>query len=301
MVRRTREQIVSDLEAQGLSFRTFSIVHDSPHALSDWDWNQRDLPHIPFVHGGFRLVHAAAEDGLAAGIYVQRVLGLRVPMTVTFHHLAGSSCARVYQAALGPLVLVIGADLTANRTGVRVSTVYSVGSLPATRLLLPLAERLLRRNYARIHDEDEPLRRRRHALRAWGYRFTADSEGGSYGRSLDLGRANVIAPPAEVRRERVSIAGPDRQILIGRDDHVGLQILVDRRRGCVSIYPRMCPHEGASLDGCAEAGGALRCPWHGRRITPLASFDLHARGPEVRETPHHRLELAADVLRVAPR
>src|SRR5277367_4425332 len=105
MARRTREQIVSDLEEQGLRFRTFSIVHDSPHAISDWDWNQRDLPHIPFVHGGFRLVPGAVDDGLVSGVYVQRILGVRVPLTVAYHHRHESTRARVYSAALGPLLL----------------------------------------------------------------------------------------------------------------------------------------------------------------------------------------------------
>jgi hypothetical protein len=232
---------------------------------------------------------------------VQRILGVRVPMTVTFHHLDGARPARVYQAALGPLVVVVGADLEPIPSGVRVSTVYSVGSLPAARWLLPVAERLLRRNYARLHDEDEPLRARRRELRGWGYRFAADGEGGSYVRSLDLDRCNVIAPPAEVRRERVTIGGGDRRVVMGRADHLGLQVVADRRGGRLSVYPRMCPHEGASLDGCAEQTGAIRCPWHGRRIPPLATFDRDARGPVVRETPHHRLELAAGVLHVAPR
>ena len=112
MARRTREQIVSDLEGQGFRFRTFSIVHDSPHAIVDWDWNQRDLPHVPFVHGGFRMVHAAAEDGLAVGIYVQRVLGVRVPMTVSFHHLEGlAPRARLRGGARPAGAGQLGADL----------------------------------------------------------------------------------------------------------------------------------------------------------------------------------------------
>jgi hypothetical protein len=63
----------------------------------------------------------------------------------------------------------------------------------------------------------------------------------------------------------------------------------------------MCAHEGASLDGCEVSGRAIRCPWHGRRIEPLATFDLGARAPEVHVTAHHRLELAGGELTVTPR
>jgi hypothetical protein len=297
-MRWTRAQIVADLEAQGLRFRTFTIAHTSPHAIADWDWNQRDVSHIGLVHGGFGAGPCVAEDGIATAMYVQRVLGVRVPMVVTFHHADDAPLSRVYEAALGPLAVVVGAELAPHDGGTRVTTVYSVGCVPAARLLLPLAERVLRRNYQRVHDEDEPLRARRGQLRGWGYRFAV--EGGSYGRSLDLGRSNVIAPPGEARAARLSL-DEGRELRVGRDDHLGLRVVVARDEGCVRVYPRMCTHEGASLDGCVESGRALRCPWHGRRVEPLATFDLGARAPEVRATAHHHLELAGGELRVTPR
>jgi hypothetical protein len=298
-MRCTRAQIVAGLEAQGLRFRTFTIAHTSPHAIDDWDWNQRDISHIPFIHGGFSAGPCVAEDGIATTIYVQRVLGVRVPMAVTFHHADDAPLSRVYEAALGPLAVVVGADLAPHAGGTRVTTVYSVGCLPAARLLLPLAERVLRRNYQRVHDEDVPLRARRAELRGWGYRFVA--EGGSYGRSLDLGRSNVIAPPGEAAAARVAIGDGRREVRVGRDDHLGLRVVVARDEERVRVYPRMCMHEGASLDACVESGRALRCPWHGRRVEPLATFDRGARAPEVCVTAHHRLELAGGELSIAPR
>jgi len=274
-VRRTRAQIVSELEAQRLHFRTFEIVHDSQHAIADWDWNQRDLPHIPFVHGGFRLAPGVAEEGLAAGVYVQRILGVRLP--------------------------IIGAEIAPISSGTRVSTVYSVGSLPAMRPLLPAAEWLLRRNYQRLTQEDEPLRARRRRLRGWGYSFAADNEGASYARSLDLGRANVTFPEVRVSPGQVNVGPRDREILIGRDDHLGLRISAAGPHDPILVFPRLCAHEGASLDGCAVRKGMVVCPWHGRRIAPVATFDRRAPCTQVRETAHHRLELAGEVLRVGPR
>jgi hypothetical protein len=297
-VRCSRAHIVSDLEAQGLRFRTFSIVHESTHVIADWDWNQRDLLHIPFVHGGFRLARGGVGDDVASVIYVQRVLGLRVPMTTTFHHPDPDKPRRVYSATLGPLAVVVEADLEPTAAGTLVTTVYSVGAPRAAQMLLPLAERFLRRNYARVTAEDEPLRIRRAQLREWGYRFEIDR--GSYARSVDLSLRNVVAPPGPCVATRVCVGEPGRDVLVGRSDHLGLRVAA-HEGGRILVYPRMCMHEGASLDTCEERGGWLRCPWHGRAVPPIAVFDSGAGGGSVRETAHHRLELLGDHIHVRPR
>jgi hypothetical protein len=246
-MRRTREQIVADLEAQGLSFHTFTLAHRSPHHPADWDWNQRDLPHIPLVHGGFRVVPGAVEEGLCTMLSLQRIAGLRFPLVVAYHHDPASPRSRVYQTALGPLALVIEASLTAVPEGTLVSTTYSVGAARALRPLLPLVERLLRRNYVRVHDEDEPLRARRAELRAWGYRFAADAEGASYARSLELDRRNVIPPcrtgegagAGVAPARQIPIDGGAPEVLVGRADHLGLRL--DRRpgEGRHDVFPRL--------------------------------------------------------------
>lgn len=207
----------------------------------------------------------------------------------------------MYATALGPLALVIGATLEPLDEGSQVTTTYSVGAPRALRFLLPLAERFLRTNYARIHAEDEPLRARRAELRRWGYRFTGDEAGAGYARSLDLGARNVIAPAAEATRARVEIEGDRRDVRVGRDDHLGLRVLVAREEARARVYPRMCMHEGASLDRCVEEGRALRCPWHGARVAPVATFDLAAPGPQVQETAHHRIELGGGAIAIEPR
>jgi nitrite reductase/ring-hydroxylating ferredoxin subunit len=296
-MRRTREQLVADLAAQGLRFSTFTIDHDSPHALQDWDWNQRDLPHVPIIHGGFRLAPGVVDDQVFTGISLQRILGVRVPLTLAYHHDGPRS--RVYMTTLGPMVLVIGADLSPLASGTRVRTTYSVGGPRAASWFFPVVERLLRRNYDRVCAEDEPVRQRRSRLRSWGYRFTVDDHGASYERSLDLTRCNAVPPAgAAPTVEHIELDPGRRQWRIGRDDHLGLR--VDLEAGTLAVYPRLCPHEGASLDGCVAAAGALRCPWHGRPVPPLARFDLRSAGEQVRETPHHRLTLAAGALRIEP-
>ena len=291
MQARRREEIVAGLTASGLVFRTFSIAHDSPHAVADWDWNQRDLPHIPFVHGGFRLVPLVVGDELAAGMFVQRIFGVALPLGVTYHHPGPG--VRVYTTTLGPLALVVEATLTASGAGTQVSTTYSVGARPLLRWMLPAAEWFLRRNYQQIFAEDEPLRARRRQLRGWGYRFDDDA---GYQRSLRLDEDHVRVPAADVA-EVVAPVG-DTPVLIGRDDHLGLRIVP--AGDALLVFPRMCPHQGASLDDCADDGETITCPWHGRRIACVARFGRHHDGEQVRELGRRRLSLRGGVLRVAP-
>jgi hypothetical protein len=289
---------VADLERQGLRFRTFDVEVTGADVLADVRWNQRDLSHVAHVHGGFRFTPLSVGDDAVSGLYLQRVLGVRLPLAVSFVQTSPDS--RLYQSTLGPLVLLIESDLATVDSGVRERTTYSVGAPAWLAPLLPWAERLLRRNAARLQAEDEPLRARRRVLRGWGYRFADDEEGASYRRSLDLDRENVRPPPVTEPVPPTELALDDgaREWRIGRDDHLGLRVVRDGDAVCV--YPRMCLHEGASLDGCdVRAGGALRCPWHGRRAAPLALLALGGAREE-RRLPHHRLELAGARLRIEP-
>ncbi len=283
---RTRAQIVEELEREGLVFRTFVVEHDSDFGADDWDWNQRDLAHVPFIHGGFRFVAAAVGDDRAAGLYWQRAFGVRVPLAVSFHH--DSPTSRVYFTTLGPAALVIGAEILGGdgdggeRARARIRTTYSLGIARVLRWVLPAAEWWLRRNYAQLDREDSPMRARRRELRGWGYRFVADEKGASYERSLDLKRDGVLAPAVvtnDAANNEVLISADFEKALIGRNDHLGLKVVRDG--DVLRIYPRMCLHEGASLDSCeAERGVALTCPWHGRRILPVAEFALNGSRQE---------------------
>jgi nitrite reductase/ring-hydroxylating ferredoxin subunit len=59
---------------------------------------------------------------------------------------------------------------------------------------------------------------------------------------------------------------------VGRSDHLGLKL---RRVGDTLVaFPRMCPHEGADLDPIPLTEDCLTCPWHGRRLPPVATLDL---------------------------
>jgi nitrite reductase/ring-hydroxylating ferredoxin subunit len=51
----------------------------------------------------------------------------------------------------------------------------------------------------------------------------------------------------------------------------------------ILIFSRVCDHEGASLDGASLKGGCLTCPWHAKRVKPLATVRLDAPSRQVLE------------------
>jgi nitrite reductase/ring-hydroxylating ferredoxin subunit len=299
-LRGTRAEIVAKLETQGMHFRDFTIERDSPACVDDWDWNQRDVPHVALVHGGFHVVPLMVGDDACTAVSMQRVLGLRLPLVLAIHHL--SRHERVYVAALGPFVVVVEARLAARGpSGTLVTVRYSIGAGWVLLPVLPLIELSMRRNFDQVWAEDVPLQRRRSELRSWGYSFVADREGASYRASMNM-TAERVTPPAIVA-EAASIPlaslGEDGEARCGRDDHLGLRLV--RQGARLLVFPRMCMHEGASLDRCPIEGDAIRCSWHGRKARPLATFDIASPAAQEATTPHHRLRFDGAELSVAPR
>jgi hypothetical protein len=294
-VPRARSEIVADLERRGLRFRTFTLEAASPDAIEDVMWNEHDLPHVPFVHRDFRMVLGEVSDGALSGYYLQRVLGVTLPMPVSYRRLGPGR--RVYETALGPVVLIVESELTARPSGTHERTTYSVGAPRWATAVLAVAERVLRRNAARLRAEDAPLRARRTELRRRGYRFAEDSQGPSYQRSMDLSRRSVLPPPLRADEVSVDLDDGRREWWLGSDDHLGLRVV--REGAQVTVFPRLCAHQGASLDACELEHGGLRCPWHGRSIGPLARFELGRPNPQVRSG-GLVLDLSGSRLRVAP-
>ncbi|HYF44965.1 MAG TPA: Rieske (2Fe-2S) protein, partial [Acidimicrobiales bacterium] len=185
-------------------------------------------------------------------------------------------------------------------TRTRVTTTYAIGARRPWTLATPLIGYLLRRNNAELMIDDIPMRERRGLLRAWGYTFRGDGERRSIVDSLPIHRDNVVAPAAPEGLPSgpipVSQISETAWTFVGRSDHLGLKL---RREGrTIQAFPRMCPHEGADLDDAPVEDGCLTCPWHGRRLAPVAILDMDAPSPEA-ETSWHRLRVDGDRLHIA--
>ena len=82
---------------------------------------------------------------------------------------------------------------------------------------------------------------------------------------------------------------------LGDADHLGLQVSVEPDR--IRIFPRLCPHRGASLDDHACSGPTVACPWHGRIFRPVAEF-ANDGSHQLFEGPLHRCEYDGEKLTI---
>jgi hypothetical protein len=117
------------------------------------------------------------------------------------------------------------------------------------------------------------MRKRRGELRAWGYSFSTDQKGCYYPSFLDAREDRIIpSPDTGQPTESFSIEKLKtlKRAYYGRADVLGLRI--DYEDEVISVYPRICHHEGANLDKAQCKKEGLICPWHGRLNSALARF-----------------------------
>ncbi|MGB7219217.1 MAG: Rieske 2Fe-2S domain-containing protein [Vicinamibacterales bacterium] len=303
MKKYSKDQIAARLRSEGgLVFSEFTLVHEGDYDVSDADWNYKDVPHLHHVHELAEAIPVVVGDDMIATINLQKALGLWFPLSL-MNFESGENSQTYYTTWLFYVLIIqsVYEPIDARRT--RVSTTYCVGSPPLLRWTFPIIRRVLSKNYENLMSTDIPMRERRGRLRSWGYQFHVDGGRHSFVKTMDITKPHVIPPatsaPAGPNRLVIDDALPkDGEYLIGRDDHLGLRVV--RSGGQLALFPRMCPHEGASLDGQPCSSGKIRCPWHGRIFEPIGRFDLSHAGEQTARTPQCTISLGSGVLTVAP-
>lgn len=298
--RRSQAELIARLSRLGLTFRTVTVQTEGDYQVEDADWNFKDVPHLNHVHGLADNVNGLTDRDAVASVTLQRVLGVPLPLVLSHYENAPDCQTHLFTLFTYVVVTEITFEaLTPTRT--RVVTTYAVGSSRFWMRLFPLVRRLLERNYRTLMSEDLPMRERKGRLRSWGYSFRGDGRRREFTESLDIERDHVIPPPRgpvlELQRIDVSSLAEGVPRLVGRSDHLGLRI--ERAGGELRVFPRMCSHEGAELDGVAADRCGLRCPWHGRRVAPIGVIDLDGATP-VLEVENGRLRVDGGVLLVEP-
>lgn len=308
------EEIISCFEKKGYSFYKFSIFTEGKYLPSDADWNYADLPHVKFVHEDIDTDWSVIGDNFFVVLGFQKFFGLTLPLTITQY--SPKPYSQIYHAIIFCFPLVISTTAKEFKPGwTRVTTEYNIGSIKFLSFVRPFIAYLLKKNYKVANLGDFPMRERRGQLRSWGFSFKGDGESHSCKESLNLNCENVIFPeenndnfPVELHIQK--ILPSDGEYLHGRDDHLGLQIV--RSGGVVSVYPRLCSHEGASLDAdsfekvCVhkkrkvhssdQKGYKIMCPWHGLLFDPIVMFDLSSQETQKAETDHLLFSIEADIL-----
>jgi len=272
MIRHDKKSIVSQLENQGLVF-TDSIQKSVGSWLpADADWNYRDIPHLTHIHSEVEGAVVFASDDVISSLFVQRIGPLKVILTVVL--LASLEDGAVYFTSVGPFALAIQTGWTFQEgTGTTVTTTYSIGSPKFLKPLHRIIHKVLERNYRILMSEDLPMREQRAKLRAQNYTFRQDTEGHSFTGSLRTSLTNVLKPALPEALIKFSIMGVNETTQKFSNDQNDRHILVWINDDILFIGLTFCSHEGANLENQLCPTGGLICPWHGRNVKPLASFN----------------------------
>lgn len=290
----SRERIALGLVTLGLRSSASQRFSEGDYEPFDADWNYKDIPHLAEVHGAVDGVLIGSESNHSSSVLLQKVGPFRIPLIVYIGQGAGQNA--VYVGSAGPFIIVIETTWESiGKIRTRVTTTYEVFSSRIMKFLHPLVHRLLSRNYDLLMKADLPMRIQRGRLRKQGYTFAGDTTGYGFRESSNVYVRNVITP-AEILNPIVRVLLcelPEGRSLHGGDAEDG--VVVERSGSSVAIYPRICEHEGASLDCAMGQEKGLRCPWHGRLIRPIASLDLASR-TVLSASPETTAELLADEL-----
>jgi nitrite reductase/ring-hydroxylating ferredoxin subunit len=300
---RSKEALKSELQSAGLVFDEFSIHLEGPYTSSDADWNYKDVPHLSYMHPGVRPVLGIVNDDTMITINMQKLLGLWLPMAVVNYHPNGQP--QTYFTTWFFFVLMVTTQYEQlEPLRCRVTTNYSVGGPWLLSWVLPVIRFLLKRNNSWLMEGDIPMRTRRGELRARGYQFSRPpNETYTFAETVNVSKSNVAPPPQAPASARTinldTDLTSDGQYLFGDDGHLGLRIL--RQGDRVMVFPRMCPHEGASLDNRPCKDGRITCEWHGRVFSPIAQFDLSKGEAESKTLGAYDLSRAGRVITISPR
>lgn len=299
-MKRNKEQLISQLKAQGLYFSSFSLDHQGKYAATDAEWNYKDVPHLHYVHELVEAIISYVDDHEIASINIQSVFGLKLPLGVFNYSFDGRT--QIYYTTFLFFVLIVETtydSVADNKT--QVVTTYSVGSPRTLQWVFPVIRWVITRNYKNLMSTDIPMRTRRGQLRSWGYTFIRPPGGYGFEQTMNVACANVVSPkdplsfpPVQLKVERDKIL--PNEWLIGRDDHLGLRVV--RKEDHVLVFVRMCPHEGASLDLHACSKGKVTCPWHGRAFQPVAEFDLQRLDTQIASTEYHEMVFEGGTLTI---
>lgn len=268
----SQQEIVKWLEQQGYRFSDLTLSSEGEYAVEDSDWNYKDSQHLDHVHALAKQLQFVISGPMKCAVHLQSIFGLWFPMLNVSYEF--EKYRQVYIFAFLSFIMVVETRSEAlEPLKTRVTTRYSIGCPRYLFFLAPILKGMLAKNYRTLMEDDVPMRERRGALRKLGYIFPMKGETYGFTDSLNNMENRIDPPPHADRRVtcryRELLAAKNEQ-LVGDIGLLGFRLVRDGHD--VTIFPRACPHEGASLDGRSCASGVLVCPWHGRRVRPIAKF-----------------------------
>lgn len=267
---RSVNSMIQGLSAEGLVFSSSQQSLTGRYAPADAEWNYKDVPHLKEIHNLVEGIPGAITHDYWVGFFIQKIGPIRAPITV-FNY-GADPFSNVYFGVVGPFALIISTNWQDNgNSTTTVVTQYNLGSARYLRWMHGIVHKVLARNYKVLMEADTPMRLRRGELRSRGYKFDGDDTGHGFLETINLQTVGVVPPSSAQPFSWVSEADklPQGSTFVGTDDIGGVRVV--RQQDKVLVFPRVCLHAGASLDDAKIDGDCIICPWHGKRIAPLAN------------------------------
>ena len=281
------DTLVEKLQNHGYRFTWLDVVAQDSCDLVDVEWNYKDIAHVPYVHSHMWREFTYIGSNCYSTLDRQSLFGISIPQSTTFFVTEDNRL--IAQTTLFLFIILV--EVRFEQTGeleVKTVTRYAVGArMWLARLLFPIIRNALRRNWERFMADDRPVRQRRGELRKKGFTFD-DQSPIDMRKTIPISGIGVVPPDRdpEVSDYVLNVSENMRQtVRIGDSDHFGLQISFSPQS--ISIFPRLCPHRGCSLDKDDCDVKVITCPWHGREFSALCMIENNGKA-QAFEGPLHR-------------
>lgn len=226
--------------------------------VRDLEWNAFDYWHRIYVHHTYNDA-LQVFSGRHFSVNVTRWGRLPIFIQVANAWL-GPGVFLQTMSVLGILYLHQVVRLTQKGEQVLIQVNWYTASHWLLRWLHPFFNRRLLK-LQRVQDaEDRQIRDQRYQLRKQGFRFATDDP--------DFLNSNRLTDHVIVPGSMAAVRMPVASLPHGRIERIEmgcLPFLAKRDGDAVTIWPALCPHEGAPMAQEHLCEGVLQCPWHGRR------------------------------------
>ena len=294
--------LVQKFKNHGFHFTQFMNECEDPCLPIDAEWNLKDIAHVPFLHHHAIREFTYISNNVYTTLDFQKVMGITIPQSTLFYSDVEDNKTITHTTLFFGVILIETSFQPIGELKTRTIARYAIGSkFILGRLLHPLIKFGVIRNWKRFTKDDRQVRGRKGALRQKGYTFDTQSPV-DHLKTIDTSENGIFIlkeeskspQPKECRKLTLS-KNMNKNILVGEDDHLGLQIKITPK--VIRIFPRLCPHQGGSLDNCDLNVHSIACPWHGRKFTALCS--IHHNGKQQTYSgPYHKVTYASDVLEI---
>ncbi len=266
------DSMVRRIEKQGYRFSQFETSTIDPCHSIDVEWNYKDIAHVEHIHSHVAREFTFVGENSYTTLDFQNLFGISIPQSTAFYSTEDNRLI-AHTTLFLYIILVEVSFEQLDDDSAKTTTRYAIGvKMRIGELLFPIIRRALRSNWERFMKEDRPMRIRRGELRKNGFTLV-DRSPVDMRKTLQISDVGV-RPPAEYEVGAdfsLNVADNlNKFVQLGNSDHYGLQVRFTERM--ISIFPRLCPHRGASLDTDNCDGNFVKCPWHGRKYSPLCSI-----------------------------